>query len=49
MAKTTLIHYSATGQVAFKAETPGHMTKKEIRRECRKWKVPLKGLIIKYS
>lgn len=49
MAKTTLLHLTPTGKVAFKAEMPGKMNKKQIRRECKKWCVPLKGLIVKYS
>lgn len=49
MAKTTIIQYTDTGKVAFKAEMPNHLTPKQIRKECRKWKVPTKGLTIKYS
>lgn len=49
MSKTTIIQYTVTGHVAFKAEMPYKMTRKEIRKECRKWRVPLKGLIVKYS
>jgi hypothetical protein len=49
MAKTTLIHYTATGRVCFRAEMPNHLTQKQIKTLCRKWRVPIKGLIIKYS
>lgn len=49
MGKTTIIQHTATGKVAFKAEMPGHLSTKEIRKECRKWKVSTKGLTIKYS
>lgn len=49
MAKTIIIQKSASGHQAFRAETPGHMTRKEIRKECKKWKVSLKGLIVIYQ
>lgn len=47
--KTTIIQKTATGRVCFKAEMYGHLTRKEIRKECRKWRVQLKGLIVIYS
>lgn len=47
--KTTIIQKSATGHICFKAEMPWRMTRKEIRKECRKWRVQLKGLIVIYS
>jgi hypothetical protein len=49
MSKTTIIQYSATGKITFKAEMPGKMTRQEIRRECRKWKADYKKCQIKYS
>lgn len=49
MGKTTIIQYSATGKIMFKAEMPNHLTKREIRKECRKWKADFKKCIIKYS
>lgn len=49
MKKTILIHFSATGKVAFRSEVPWHMSKAEIRKECRKWCVPLKGLTVIYK
>lgn len=49
MSKTTIIQKTATGRICFKAEMPGKMTRKEIRKECRKWKVSLRGLIVQYS
>lgn len=48
MKKTVIIQKSATGRVSFKAEMPGHLTNKQIRKECRKWRVPLKGLIVEF-
>lgn len=49
MSKTTIIQYSATGKVTFKAEMPGHLPRREVRKECRKWKADYKKCIIKYS
>jgi hypothetical protein len=49
MAKTTIIQFDKNGKVLFKAETPGHQTRKEIRKECKKWKADFKKCIIKYS
>lgn len=49
MSKTTIIQMTATGRIAFKAEMPGHLTRKQIRKECRKWRVPLKGIIVKFQ
>lgn len=46
--KTVIIQKSATGRISFKAEIPGHLTNKQIRKECRKWRVPMKGLIIEF-
>lgn len=50
--KTVIIQKSATGRVSFKAEMPGHLSRKEIRKEirkeCRKWRVSLKGLTVEY-
>lgn len=49
MSKTTIIQLSATGKITFKAEMPGKMTRKEIRKECRKWKADYNKCQIKYS
>lgn len=49
MAKTTIIQKTATGYVCFKAEMPEHLTRREVRKLCRKWRVQLKGLIVQYS
>jgi lysyl-tRNA synthetase class I len=49
MSKTTIIQYDSAGRVVFKAETPGHQTRKEIRKECKKWKADYSKCIIKYS
>lgn len=49
MAKTTIIQYDKDGRIVFKAETPGHQTRKEIRKECKKWKAYYSKCIIQYS
>lgn len=49
MSKTTIIQYSTTGKVIFKAEMPNHLTKREIRKECRKWKANYSKCKIIYS
>lgn len=49
MSKTTIIQYSATGKVTFKAEMPNHLTKREIRKECRKWKANYSKCKVIYS
>lgn len=49
MSKTTIIQYSATGKITFKAEMPNHLTKREIRKECRKWKANYSKCKIIYS
>lgn len=46
--KTVIIQKTATGRISFKAEMPGHLSRKEIRKECRKWRVSLKGLIVEF-
>ena len=48
MKKTVIIQKSASGRITFRAEMPGHLTRKEIRKECRKWCVELKGLIVEF-
>ena len=48
MKKTVIIQKSATGRVSFKAAMPGHLSRKEIRMEWRKWRVSLKGLTVEY-
>lgn len=47
--KTTIVQYDDNGKVVFKAETPGHQTRKECRKECRKWKADYSKCQIIYS
>lgn len=47
--KTTIVQYDEHGKVVFKAENPGHQTRKEIRKECRKWKAYYSKCQIIYS
>lgn len=49
MAKTTIIQYDKDGHIVFKAETPGHQTRKEIRKECKKWEADYSKCKIIYS
>lgn len=48
MSKTTIIQYSASGRQTFKAEMPGKMSRRAIKKECRKWRVPTTNLTVIY-
>lgn len=49
MKKTIIVLMTDTGRVSFRAELFGHLSRKEIRKECKKWCVDYSKAIVYFK